>query len=306
MFRKLKQVFSEAIGKLSETLSTKELSHDEFEKVFHEFEMSLIEADVAYDVVQLIKKSLADELVGNRIGRFSSSSEYVKSVFTKSLKDLLNRGIYAGDLIAEIKSAVKPYVIVFMGVNGVGKTTTIAKFAYLLRSNGLSSVVVASDTFRAGAQEQLELHSKRLGIPFIGGKYRSDPAAVAKDGVIYASKNRVDVALIDTAGRMHTDVDLMNEVRKVIKVVKPNMRILILDALTGNDAVSQATWFDSQVGVDAVILTKADADVKGGSALSIIMSLGKPIIYLGVGQNYDDLIPYNPEVILKRMLDLNT
>ncbi|MCS7108189.1 MAG: signal recognition particle-docking protein FtsY [Sulfolobales archaeon] len=306
MFRKLKQVFSEAIGKLSETLSTKELSYDEFEKVFHEFEMSLIEADVAYDVVQLIKKSLADELVGNRIGRFSSSSEYVKSVFTKSLKDLLNRGIYAGDLIAEIKSAVKPYVIVFMGVNGVGKTTTIAKFAYLLRSNGLSSVVVASDTFRAGAQEQLELHSKRLGIPFIGGKYRSDPAAVAKDGVIYASKNRVDVALIDTAGRMHTDVDLMNEVRKVIKVVKPNMRILILDALTGNDAVSQATWFDSQVGVDAVILTKADADVKGGSALSIIMSLGKPIIYLGVGQNYDDLIPYNPEVILKRMLDLNT
>ncbi|MEM2347742.1 MAG: signal recognition particle-docking protein FtsY, partial [Sulfolobales archaeon] len=136
-----------------------------------------------------------------------------------------------------------------------------------------------------------------------GGKYRSDPAAVAKDGVTYAVKNRVDIALIDTAGRMHTDVDLMNEVKKVIRVVRPNMKVLVLDALTGNDAVNQATWFDSQVGVDAVILTKADADVKGGSALSIIMSLGKPILFLGVGQRYEDLIPYDPEMLLRRMFD---
>ncbi|MEM1982097.1 MAG: signal recognition particle-docking protein FtsY [Sulfolobales archaeon] len=303
MFRKLKQVFSEAIGKLSEAISTKELSYEEFEELFHEFEVSLLEADVAYDIVQLVKKSLADEIVGNKISRFSDPSEHVRSVFIKALRELLDKGVYNGDFISEIKASPKPYIIVFMGVNGVGKTTTIAKVAYLLKSNGISSVVVASDTFRAGAQEQLELHSSRLGIPFIGGKYRSDPAAVAKDGVMFATKNRIDVTLIDTAGRMHTDVDLMNEVKKVIKVVKPNMKILILDALTGNDAVNQATWFDSQVGVDAVILTKADADVKGGSALSIIMSLGKPILYLGVGQRYEDLIQYNSEILLKRMLD---
>ncbi|MEM0453415.1 MAG: signal recognition particle-docking protein FtsY [Sulfolobales archaeon] len=303
MFRKLKQVFSEAIGKLSEAVSTKELSYEEFEELFHEFEVSLLEADVAYDIVQLVKKSLADEIVGNKISRFSDPSEHVRSVFIKTLRELLDKGVYNGDFISEIKASPKPYIIVFMGVNGVGKTTTIAKVAYLLKSNGISSVVVASDTFRAGAQEQLELHSSRLGIPFIGGKYRSDPAAVAKDGVMFATKNRIDVTLIDTAGRMHTDVDLMNEVKKVIKVVKPNMKILILDALTGNDAVNQATWFDSQVGVDAVILTKADADVKGGSALSIIMSLGKPILYLGVGQRYEDLIQYNSEILLKRMLD---
>ncbi len=303
MFRRLKQVFSEAIGKFAETLSTKELSHREFEEIFQEFELSLLEADVAYDIVQLVRKSLADEIVGKRISRFSDPAEYVRSVFFKSLKELLDRGVYRGDIIAEIKSAPKPYVIVFMGVNGVGKTTTIAKFAYLLRSNGLNSVVVASDTFRAGAQEQLELHSKRLGVTFIGGKYRSDPAAVAKDGVIHAVRNNVDVVLVDTAGRMHTDVDLMNEVKKVVRVVRPNMKILILDALTGNDAVNQVTWFDGQVGVDAVILTKADADVKGGSALSIIMSLGKPILYLGVGQRYEDLMPYNSEVLLRRMFD---
>ncbi|MEM4519321.1 MAG: signal recognition particle-docking protein FtsY [Sulfolobales archaeon] len=303
MFRKLKQVFSEAIGKLSEAISTKELSYEEFEELFHEFEVSLLEADVAYDIVQLVKKSLADEIVGNKISRFSDPSEHVRSIFIKTLRELLDKGVYNGDFISEIKASPKPYIIVFMGVNGVGKTTTIAKVAYLLKSNGISSVVVASDTFRAGAQEQLELHSSRLGIPFIGGKYRSDPAAVAKDGVMFATKNRIDVTLIDTAGRMHTDVDLMNEVKKVIKVVKPNMKILILDALTGNDAVNQATWFDSQVGVDAVILTKADADVKGGSALSIIMSLGKPILYLGVGQRYEDLIQYNSEILLKRMLD---
>ncbi len=303
MFRRLKQVFSEAIGKLAENISTKELSYEEFEKFFQEFELSLLEADVAYDVVQLVKKSLANEIVGSRVRRFSSPAEHVKTAFYKTLKELLDRGVYKGDFIAEVKAAAKPYIIVFMGVNGVGKTTTIAKVAYSLRSNGLSCVVVASDTFRAGAQEQLELHSRRLGVPFIGGKYGSDPAAVAKDGVMYAVKNRIDVALIDTAGRMHTDVDLMNEVKKVVRVVRPNMKVLVLDALTGNDAVNQATWFDSQVGVDAVILTKADADAKGGSALSIIMSLGKPILYLGVGQGYEDLIPYDPEALLRRMLD---
>lgn len=302
MFGKLRHLLNGVVDKFTNTLLTRELSYEDFNKVFQEFEVGLLEADVAYDVVELIKESLSKELVGSRVRRFTDVRDYVKDSVINALSSILNKGLFQGDLITLIRGSVKPYVMVFMGVNGVGKTTTIAKVGYILKSNGLSCVVVASDTFRAGAQEQLEIHSRRLGIPFIGGKYRSDPAAVAKDGVIYAQRNRVDVVLVDTAGRMHTDVDLMNEIKKVIRVVKPNMRILILDALTGNDAVNQAKWFDTHVGVDTVILTKLDADVKGGSALSIIASIGKPILFLGVGQRYEDLIPYNPELILKNLL----
>ncbi len=298
MFERLRQVFTEVVNRFAEAVMTRELSYEEFNKLFYEFEVSLLEADVAYEVVEVIKESLSRELVGTKIGRFTDVKSYVRNSILNALANILSKGIYPGDLIQDIRNSVKPYVMVFMGVNGVGKTTTIAKVGHLLRRNGLSCVVVASDTFRAGAQEQLEMHSKKLGVPFIGGKYRADPAAVAKDGVIYAQRNGIDVVLVDTAGRMHTDIDLMNEIKKVVRVVRPNLRILILDALTGNDAVNQARWFDTHVGVDAVILTKLDAEVKGGSAFSIIMTIGKSILFLGVGQRYEDLVPYKPEIIL--------
>lgn len=302
MFGKLRQVFNEIVNRLTSTVLTKELSYEDFIRIFQEFEISLLEADVAYEVVEAIKNSLERELVGSRVKGVGSVEAYVRRSIVNALTEILNRGLYRDDIVSVIRNSAKPYVMVFMGVNGVGKTTTIAKVGHLLKDRGFSCVVVASDTFRAGAQEQLEVHSKRLGIPFVGGKYRSDPAAVARDGVIYAQKNRIDVVLVDTAGRMHTDVDLMNEVKKVVRVVRPNMRVLVLDALTGNDAVNQAKWFDAHVGVDSVILTKLDADIKGGPALSIIASIGKPILYLGVGQRYEDLVPYRPELILKNIV----
>ena len=210
--------------------------------------------------------------------------------------------MFKENFIELILKSPKPYVIVFLGVNGVGKTTTMAKVAYLLKQHKLSVVFVAADTFRAGAQEQLRIHAKNLNIPIITGKYGADPAAVALDGVNFARANKIDVVLIDTAGRMHTDIDLMNELRKIVRVVKPNIKLLVIDALTGNDALEQAKFFDEAVGIDAVILTKVDADVKGGPALTTIIGVNKPILYLGVGQKYQDLEPYDPKKFIDKIL----
>ena len=299
---KLKEAFSSLSRKLGDVLSKKELTEDDIDGVFDEVQVSLLEGDVAYEVVEMLRDILKKELAGLKISRFSKAEKEVKEKIADSIKRLLMKGVMGSDIIQTIKDSPKPYLIVFMGVNGVGKTTTIAKVAYLLLKNRLKPVIVAADTFRAGAQEQLEIHARNLGLPFIKGKYGADPAAVAKDGVIHAERKGYPVVLIDTAGRMHTDRNLMEEIRKVVRVVKPSLKLLVLDALTGNDAISQARWFDKAVGVDAVILTKLDADAKGGSALSIILTIEKPIMFVGVGQEYDDLVPYEPSEILNKLL----
>jgi fused signal recognition particle receptor len=302
LFGRVKDAFSNLTKKLSEAVAAKELSPEDIDRAFDEVELSLLEGDVAYEVVDMLRELLKKELVGLKIKRFGNAERVVKERIAKVIGSLLARGAAGKDLVDLVREGPKPYIIVFMGVNGVGKTTTIAKVAHLLMKNKLRPVIVAADTFRAGAQEQLELHAKRLGIDYIKGKYGADPAAVAKDGVIHAEKAGLDAVLIDTAGRMHTDKNLMEEIRKVARVVRPHLKLMVLDALTGNDAVAQARWFDEAVGVDAVILTKLDADAKGGSALSIILSIGKPIMYVGVGQGYDDLKPYDPGEILNKLL----
>jgi fused signal recognition particle receptor len=212
----------------------------------------------------------------------------------------------APDLVEEAKRLCSegkgPLKIVFLGVNGVGKTTTIAKIAYLFKKSGMTPVIAAADTFRAGAQEQLKIHASRLGIPIVTGRYGADPASVAYDAVAHASSKGFCVVLIDTAGRMHTDRDLVDELRKIIRVVKPHYKVLVLDALTGNDAVEQARFFDEAVGVDMVILTKIDADAKGGGALSVAYSIRKPIAYVGVGQDYGDLKRFDAEWFIERIL----
>lgn len=306
MFRKIKEALTSFVNTLGETVSKKELSEKEFNEIFEEFQWLLLEGDVAFEAVEILRSRLASRLVGAKVPRLGSPREYVLEVIKETLEDLLASSTFGKDLSTLINESQKPYIIVFLGVNGVGKTTTIAKVAYKLLNDGLKPLIVAADTFRAGALEQLEIHAGRVGVPIIKGKYGADPAAVAKDGVIHATKNKYDAVLVDTAGRMHTDRDLMEELRKVVRVVKPNLKILVLDALVGNDAVSQARWFDEAVGVDAVILTKVDADVKGGSALSIILTLGKKILYVGVGQSYGDLLEFKPDLILNNLLSINT
>jgi len=196
----------------------------------------------------------------------------------------------------------EPYVIVFVGINGTGKTTTIAKIAQLLTGKGYSVVLACSDTYRAGSIEQLEEHAKRLGVRMIKHQYGADPAAVAYDTISHAKANGINVVLIDTAGRIQTDKNLMNELAKIKRVINPDLTILVVDALTGNDAVMQAEEFHKSVGIDAAILTKIDADTKGGSALSVTHITGKPIIYVGTGQKYRDLEEFKPEKFTKMIL----
>lgn len=291
---------------LGEVISKKELSEKEFNATFDEFQWLLLESDVAFEAVEVLRAKLASKLVNAKIPRLSDPKEYVLNVIKDSIRELLEGSMFGRDLSDVVRDSPKPYVVVFLGVNGVGKTTTIAKVAYKLAKNGLKPLIVAADTFRAGALEQLDIHANRVGVPILKGKYGADPASVAKDGVTHAIKNKYDVVLVDTAGRMHTDRDLMEEIRKVIRVVKPNLKVLILDALVGNDAVAQARWFDEVAGVDAIILTKVDADAKGGSALSIVLTLGKKIMYVGVGQSYDDLLPFSPELILNNLFNTRT
>jgi len=205
-------------------------------------------------------------------------------------------------MLEEKKGKREPFVIIFVGVNGTGKTTTIAKVARLLTIKGYSVVLACSDTYRAGSIEQLEAHAKRLGLKTIKHKYGADPAAVAYDAINYARAHGINVVLIDTAGRMQTDRNLMNELAKIKRVVNPDLTVLTVDSLTGNDAVKQAEEFHKGVGIDASILTKVDADVKGGSALSVTYITKKPIIFIGTGQKYDDVEDFKPEKFVEMIL----
>ncbi|MDK6028528.1 signal recognition particle-docking protein FtsY [Ignisphaera sp. 4213-co] len=303
MFSKIKKVLQDFAQQISEAILYRTLSEKEIDEYCNNLFIQLIESDVAYDVAEKIVNEIKQQLMGKKIRRGDDAKNYIDTAVEKSLEEML-KGVGTFKLMNFVKSVLakeKPVKIMFMGVNGVGKTTTIAKIAHILKTNGFKVVVAAADTFRAGAQEQLKKHAERIGVTFIGGRYGSDPAAIAFDAIVYAQKNNFDVVLIDTAGRMHVDIDLMNELRKVARVVKPHLKLLVLDALTGNDALEQLKGFEEAVGVDVVVLTKVDADANGGAALTTIIGVGKPIAYLGVGQGYNDLIEYDPAIVLKML-----
>lgn len=303
MLFKLKETLKSFAKRVTDVIKYRDLSDSEIIEFSDKLLLELIEADVAFDVAQIIVEEIKQKLHKIKVQRGRDPEAIVIGMAREVIAGLLQRG-KSSDLIDVIKGMVresKPVKIVFVGVNGVGKTTTIAKMAFKLMKNSLKPVIVAADTFRAGAQEQLKKHSINLGIPFIGGRYGADPASIAYDGIAYARRNNYDVVLIDTAGRMHIDADLMNELRKIVRVVNPDFKILIVDALTGNDAVEQVKLFDEAIGIDGVILTKLDADAKGGATLSVIVSIAKPIYFIGVGQHYEDLEIYDPEAILERL-----
>ncbi|BCU70804.1 signal recognition particle-docking protein FtsY [Stygiolobus caldivivus] len=282
-------------------LRYKTIKEEDITDLIEEFRYQLLEADVSYEVSEKILEDLKNSLVGKKVSRSEELEKIVLDSLKKSIEEILtkNRGF---DLIEEIKQkGKKPYVIVFFGVNGVGKTTTIAKVAYMLKKQGLSSIIAASDTFRAAAQEQLAYHAQKLEVPLVKGKYGGDPAAVAFDAISSAKSRGIDVVLVDTAGRMHVDSDLVEELKRVVRISKPDLRVLVLDSLAGNDALEQAKYFENNVGYDAVILTKVDADAKGGIVLSLAYELKKPVIYLGIGQDYDNLIPFSPDWFIKRI-----
>jgi fused signal recognition particle receptor len=250
-------------------------------------ETDLMQADVAVETADHITGQLRKMLVGLEVGRDTAADE-IRAAVRDALVEALTPEAEV-DLLDCVKNGPRPYKIAFLGVNGTGKTTTMAKLARLLMDEGYSVVFAAGDTFRAGAIEQLKEHASKLGVNVVSHQKGADSAAVIYDAVEHARAKNIDVVLADTAGRMQSKSYLMDELGKIMRVNQPDMKLFIGDALTGNDAVEQATAFNDAVGFDAAILAKLDADVKGGSALSIVHATGKPIIYVGVGQGYADL-----------------
>jgi fused signal recognition particle receptor len=300
MFEKLKAGLNSLVNKVTVT----ELKADQLHPILSEFKLSLIENDVAVPVAEHVCEEMEKRLNGVQVKRLEDKKKLVLQSLQRVLVEILNTGNHV-DLwsILEKKRKMKePLVIVFVGINGTGKTTTIAKIARMFMRKGFSVVLSCSDTYRAGSIEQLEEHGKRLGVRMIRHTYGADPAAVAYDAISHAKAHGVDVVLIDTAGRIQTDRNLMNELAKVKRVVVPDLTVLIVDALTGNDAVMQAEEFHNTVGIDATILTKVDADVKGGSALSVTYVTKKPIIFIGTGQSYEDIEAFDPERFTQMIL----
>jgi fused signal recognition particle receptor len=268
------------------------ISESDVDMIYSEIKTVLLENNVALSVLENIQKDLKNKLVGESVSMFGNK-KYLNNVIRDSIANTLI-GYDKEEFISKIKSK-KPFVILVIGVNGAGKTTTIAKLCKLFLSKGLKPVIAAGDTFRAASIEQLEIHAKKLKVPIIKHTYGSDPAAVAFDAIKHANSAKEDVVVIDTAGRSDINKNLIEELKKVKRVSKPDMTIFIGDALTGNDVVKQAEVFDKEIGIDANILSKADVDKKGGAVLSISYITKKPILFLGVGQGYDDLIPFNKE-----------
>ncbi len=282
---------------IKDKIITTRISEEQFERLFWELELALMENNVAVEVIGKIKNDLKEELFERPIKR-TRVEETIRGTLKSSIEGLFQSSNL--DLIQEIKNKTeKPYVIAFFGINGSGKTTTIAKLASMMKEKNISCVLAASDTFRAASIEQLQLHADRIGIKLIRHDYGSDPAAVAFDAIKHAKAKDADAVLIDTAGRMHSNQNLIDEMKKIIRVAKPDLKIFVGESITGNDCVEQAKTFNDTVGIDGIILAKADIDEKGGAAVSVSYITKKPILYIGTGQGYKDLQVFNSEVVIK-------
>lgn len=296
MFEKLRTAFSSAAKSFGE----KELKDKDIDEILYELEISLLESDVATEVIDSIKNDLKQKLIGSKVDKHEIEN-FVKDSLIQSISSLFD-AVGSIDIIQNIlakKNSPDPYQILFVGINGTGKTTTLAKLAYLLQKSKISIVVAAADTFRAGAIEQLKEHTNRLNLKIVAQNYGSDPAAVCRDALLYAKSHKIDCVLIDTAGRMQTSKNLMDQISKINNVVKPDLTIFVGDSLAGNDTVNQAREFYEHTKFDASILTKSDADARGGAALSIVKVTSTPILYVGVGQEYQDLKEFNKDTFLK-------
>ncbi|GAB3690234.1 signal recognition particle-docking protein FtsY [Salinarchaeum chitinilyticum] len=276
------------------------IEEEDLEGPLQDLEMSLLASDVEMDVAQALLDNIREELVGETRTVTTSTGAVVEEALQNALLDVISVGQF--DFEERLQQADKPVVIVFTGVNGVGKTTSIAKLSEYLADRGLSSVMANGDTFRAGANQQIREHADVLDRKLIAHEQGGDPAAVIYDAVEYAEANDVDVVLGDTAGRLHTSDGLMDQLAKIDRVVEPDMTLFVDEAVAGQDAVNRAREFDDAASIDGTILTKADADSGGGAAISIAHVTGKPILFLGTGQGYDDIERFDPEWIASELL----
>jgi len=278
------------------------LTEEKFDELFQELQIILLQSNVAYETVEAIESQLKESLIGKPTKEINLNQELKSAI--------LNLLINPPDFLKQIKATTeqrlpnsdgRPYIILFAGINGSGKTTTIAKVTNYLKQNKFSVCLAAADTFRAAAIQQLEVHGEKLKVPVIKKDYGSDPAAVGFDAIKYAKKHKLDVVLIDTAGRMQNSDTLMKEIEKISKVTKPNMKIFLGESTTGNDATLQAKAFNDSIGLTGIILSKADVDESGGTAISVAHVTGKPILFLGTGQKYKDLEIFDKEKLIKKL-----
>ncbi len=288
------------IKKITSKISKIKISEKEFEVYSEELEMLLLENNVALEVAEKMIEELKQRIVGKELLKKEIESE-ITDCFKEIIEEIL---IDPFDVVEKVKEktsdqAKEPYVILFCGINGTGKTTTIAKIARFLKEKKLSCVFAAADTFRAASIEQIKKHGEKLDIKVISQEYGTDPAAVGFDAIKYAKKNFIDCVLIDTAGRMHTSKNLLSEIEKISKVCKPDLKIFVGESITGNDVIEQAKSFDWAIGIDGIVLTKADIDEKGGTALSVGYVTKKPILYLGTGQEYDKITVFDKKKFIK-------
>ena len=275
------------------------------DNLLEELEWILLESDISSDSVNAVMKALRNNLIGQRLRKGADLSKVLEASLKRALKSILRAGYW--DFDASINKYISegdtPVIIMFVGVNGTGKTTTLAKIAHRLKSNGHSVLAAAGDTFRAGAIDQLESHCEKLGIRCISSQRGGDSAAIARDSIDSAKAKKIDVVLIDTAGRMQNKSNLMAELEKVRRVANPHLTLFVGDALAGNDAVDQAKNFQEMLKFDGAVLTKLDTDAKGGAGLSIAYSTGRPIVLCGVGQEYDDIIQFDPDWLLNQLFE---
>jgi fused signal recognition particle receptor len=300
MFDRLKKGFQGLVTKVT----TAELKPENLRPILSDFKMSLCENDVAFPVADHVCDELENRLTGVKVKRLEDRKQVVEDNLRQVLLEVLLTKEKV-DLLAcaDAKRRKKePFVLLFVGINGTGKTTTVAKVAQFFKDKKFSVVLAASDTYRAGSIEQLEEHAKRLGLKIIKGVYGDDAASVAYDAIEHAKAHGINVVLIDTAGRMQTNQNLMQELQKVKRVVCPDLTVLTVDSLIGNDAVTQAEEFNKCIGINGTILTKVDADVKGGASLSVTYVTQKPILFIGVGQTYKDLELFSPEKFVQMLL----
>lgn len=284
--------------KLTEKVTKTRLSEENFEKLFWDLEIVLLENGVAVEVIEKVKEDLKKTLVENPIPRGKIEATILKTL-KGSLEEVLS--VEKLDVLKAIKEKEEPYVMCFIGINGSGKTTSIAKVVQYLKDNGLTCVLAAADTFRAAAIDQLQIHADKLDVKLIKHDYGSDAAAVAFDAIKHAKAKGIDVVLVDTAGRIHSNTNLMDEMKKIVRIANPDLKVFVGESIVGNDCIEQAKNFDDAVGIDAIILSKADVDEKGGAAISISYVTKKPIIFMGTGQEYKDLKSFEPEIVLESL-----
>lgn len=285
------------LSNLVSKFTTEKITKEQVEQIFEELEIILLENNIALEVVDKIKSNLIENLVGQETKSKELKNKVILSI-KKSIEDIL---IDSPNLMDEIKNYSGTYTILFFGINGTGKTTSIAKIASMLKKNNISVVLAAADTFRAAAIEQLEIHANKIGVPIIKSDYSSDPTSVAFEAKNYAEKNKIKCLLIDTAGRMYTKDNLIKQMEKLIRIIKPNKKIFVGESTAGNDMLEQIKTFNDAIGIDGVILSKADIDEKGGTSLSVSHITNKPIYFLGTGQKYEDLKQFKKKDILESL-----